>query len=1430
MNTSDLCNSFKLLGFLLLAMIFCALTACRPGPSPDAELSGPGGPIPGSLKAEGGLSVQVEAPQPDQRELALTWPGSVDPPTSRIPLYLVLPPAGSPQIRLADYRIADGPNLLQSDPDPARHFAITNPVQIEFKGFANHWPIYQVTLLPEFWLPLRQGQDDRHAVVTARLLIEWTEPGTAPSPAINPAGESAFARLISHLVVNPQDLSRWALSNPPLHRAIQSTPSLPPLALDETAQWFKFQVDSAGLYRISPEMIADLGLPMKAQGLSNLAIYHGAQPVPIIRTQIESAQGAAPGIYFYAWDHPTSYSQTNCYWVGFKPNQSLEQASLPGPPPSEAPPQPLTRYRRIERLEQDNQRIIERGPFESIRAIEWFHSRMQSGANVPLDFQPTPAGTAAGSNPLLRLRFRSEGDPFNSSITKVSLYDRATTPNTLQQISFSEDREHHVEIPLDASLFDQTGLGLDLRTIVGPSTPGIDGVWFDWAELEFWTAPRLVENRLILSHQNLDPGLYRLAWDQLNPDPATPTLDSDSMALLALNPATRQIRSLRYDQNHIELHIDLQWQAALLPLASAKEPDLQTMAWNPDLLNAHEPVDYLMITHPLFIDSLAPLIQFHQANGRTVKTANINEIYDYFSAGNLSPQAVNRYLGYIATHWDGGLPDYVLLVGDCTQDFLNLSRNEVRNLVPSHLYQHGPDALASDYSFTTITGDDDLSDLLLGRLSVTSNEDLAQVIKKIQFYDAQPLGPWRARFVYVADNLQNYRHAAEILRNRFSPRSLLTHRIYLDEQPLEDNWYMPEWYARDYFRGRGQWPKSSSMTTRALLEQFEQGFAQLDYVGHGSPNIWTHEHIWFGGDSINRDTQHLDPAGPLSFAANFTCNTGAIDYPLRPWNICISEDMLRAPGGPVGLYVPSGPGTPEDHLALAEHWRRALFAEGIRGFGALSAYSRLRYALENGNESILHMFLLLGDPALTMQRVDQWAELEGLPSLQSPAERTLSFNLPELAPQQGQWIAQLESESGTILLTTQPIQFNSARQNTASLELPEEALAQIESAIDAAGTASLPFRLTVYGWNESQRRDWVASGQCHLGYPYALIESAEIMHDESEPQALVSIHNPTPLSLDNVEVSLFDLRSVPMTQLAQATHSVDARSTFTLRLPVNLETAADPIPLLARLVQPHPPGALTQPDPVEVNLVMNPTDAGAGQSAPTIATQDQSQTPRLKIVPGSIRHEPEYPVEGETVWFHVRVTNQGDAVSEPTQADLFDAPPAEDGRPLPRITGLPPATVPPLAPGRTTEIRLRWDPSVNSGVQDIWIQLMTDLAPDSPLYREQIARYSLLVKTKSKLVVSKELYLTYTREDQELNRRTMHVEIANQGETASRALEIKFFSDPRKRPQDLLGTAHIDAIPAGKASEATLLWENFDPHAKPVVEIRVMGSSQRIGQ
>jgi hypothetical protein len=59
-----------------------------------------------------------------------------------------------------------------------------------------------------------------------------------------------------------------------------------------------------------------------------------------------------------------------------------------------------------------------------------------------------------------------------------------------------------------------------------------------------------------------------------------------------------------------------------------------------DLRNANQEADYLIVTRKAFFESLKPLAALRQSQGLNVKVVDIESVYDEFSLGNKTPQAL----------------------------------------------------------------------------------------------------------------------------------------------------------------------------------------------------------------------------------------------------------------------------------------------------------------------------------------------------------------------------------------------------------------------------------------------------------------------------------------------------------------------------------------------------------------------------------------------------------------------------------------------------------------------------------------------------------------------------------------------------------------------------------------------------------------------
>ena len=77
--------------------------------------------------------------------------------------------------------------------------------------------------------------------------------------------------------------------------------------------------------------------------------------------------------------------------------------------------------------------------------------------------------------------------------------------------------------------------------------------------------------------------------------------------------------------------------------------------------------DEVIVSHREFIDSLAPLVAQRQAQGLTVAVLDVEDVYDEFSGGVLTPYAVKDFLTAARAAWTTK-PRWMLLVGDASSD------------------------------------------------------------------------------------------------------------------------------------------------------------------------------------------------------------------------------------------------------------------------------------------------------------------------------------------------------------------------------------------------------------------------------------------------------------------------------------------------------------------------------------------------------------------------------------------------------------------------------------------------------------------------------------------------------------------------------------------------------------------------------------------
>ena len=1206
----DLPKGSLFIGAMLLML---GLAACRPGTSDpdgakDQSETSPAPEIPFARRSPGFGGWVQDIRTEDRRVLIdLVLPAVVKIPQKTVSFNLNLADGKPFLLKVTRYALGDRELPLAGKDDRPTTGTGPKPLKLDWtlslerKGTIRQWPIYRLGVKPEFWRAVHQFSSSSQGNLTATILIEWTPERAPASPTPVPAmkgssgsveHEAALREAVRHLVANPQDLDRWRLKTVPLRKDLSARPTDPRPLAPKASQWAKLTVERKGLYRLTPEGLAKAGLTVSPGSMKAVRIFSLGQQVPVER--IQTGNPAVDGVYFYGWPSGTPYTKGQVYWATLA--EDVPDAPWPSPDPRllQGQATPLDRIHRTASVDRDNIVKIKQGNFLSIVGAEWLDAKLITGKPISLPLKPAhPAPPGEQTRLEARLKFYTGGDPVQWTGTGVDLKQTSTS---LASLVFKEKSPPEMKVDLPASLFTAGPTTLTLE-VTKPTTATLTradegesletGIWLDRVEVGYAALPALDEGRLILDRDALtSKGLYTVKLPDATTDP------NHTLLAFEIDPKRRALARLRFSGDSLTFSNQDGWQAEVYDPASAPAPAAERMQWQDDIIKDTQGADYLIITHAMFKNELGPLVELNRKRGLGTRVVDIENIYDLFGDGALSPDAIRFFLAYTALHWQGGAPSYVLLVGDCTSDYLDTMRSGVHNLVPSYTVQHSDERWASDNWFACVSGEDDMPDFMLGRLSVNSVEAARTVIAKtVRYATERSFGPWRARMAYVSDNIEmsesssQFEAAAEMLRTQYTPQAFEARRIYLNRMPLEDNWYAPASVLEQMLAEDRARAKVSGETTTAIKDMLNGGVAMLDFFGHGAPNIWCDERIWFGGDSPNSDNLHLKSDGHYAFILNYTCNTGAIDYPMPPWNICISEDLMNtSDGGAVGCFVPSGPGVTELDEQIARQWRQALFEDNVRGFGALSLLTRARYLLDGSPAPMMKMFNLLGDPALEMQLTRRWQTFKLTPNAIRPGQTSVQATLEGVKPERGQAQAWLEDAQGAKLWQGDPFSYKGGR-----IEFPVPVPASVRSPGE--------LRLALYGWNaDSQEGDFIAAGTLRVEQPKVAIRSVHATRmDGQQVRFDVTLENQSDIETGEFQFKVMRAGSSEGEPIAAQTVQLAPRQSRQLQLPGMLpEQPAGPLCFEAVVALPFPPDDPRLPATLHERFTLLPDQPWAG--------------------------------------------------------------------------------------------------------------------------------------------------------------------------------------------------------------------------------------------
>jgi hypothetical protein len=413
-----------------------------------------------------------------------------------------------------------------------------------------------------------------------------------------------------------------------------------------------------------------------------------------------------------------------------------------------------------------------------------------------------------------------------------------------------------------------------------------------------------------------------------------------------------------------------------------------------NLANPAIGADYILITHRDIgwdvngdpYPWLNDLTALRQAQGLRVKVVDVEDVFDEFSYGIESPEAILDSLAYAYTSWVPPAPQYVLLVGDSTRNPKNnpdpkYGLDSVNTYIPTYLTftEHNGES-ATDEWFVRVSGDDGISDLHIGRLPAKNADEATIMVNKILSYEgALNTKAWEKNVLLLADDQRDgpqYEYEAnfEIMNNDVA--ALLPEAM---NDPFKG-------YLNDYF--------DADDLSAEIIAQINSGSLMVNYSGHSSIQILANHRVNYENIFNNADVATLTNSGMYPLFVSMGCLSGNFVFP-EDWNFpSLAEALLRAEDkGAAAALMSTGQTTTEGQHILDSALFDAIFNQDLRVLGQ-AVSSAKQTLMANGDstyEDVNETFLLFGDPAMTL-KVPLPQRPQGLSAQGHPDGVLLSWN------------------------------------------------------------------------------------------------------------------------------------------------------------------------------------------------------------------------------------------------------------------------------------------------------------------------------------------------------------------------------------------------------------------------------------------------------
>ena len=383
-----------------------------------------------------------------------------------------------------------------------------------------------------------------------------------------------------------------------------------------------------------------------------------------------------------------------------------------------------------------------------------------------------------------------------------------------------------------------------------------------------------------------------------------------------------------------------------------------------DISRLDSRTEYLIISPTEFLNGAVSLSKF-RSEGSAVTTFHtavvaVEDIYSKYTGGALSPVAIRNYIAYARAKCKK--LKYVLLLGAGHYDYRGINTQLGKNFMPPY----EKESVVSDDFFGALDpgelilyGKYDL-DVAVGRLPVSTEQDLSNYIEKVKSYEKLGMfdhSEWRSTLLLAADDALNG-HVVDYTEHT-KLQEMLARSIDSMATAHNHRWNLRKIYLLDY-------PVDASGQKKDAVDDFinmmNQGALVTAYFGHGSMTDWASEGL-LKPSYISR----LSNRDRLTILNSFSCTVGRFDKGSAK---SLSEEFVLA--SQVGSIASVG-STRETFAQYNEPFGREFLIRLLGTDGVLigDAYRLAKNSVARGFSRQRYnneLYVLIGEPVIQMPK------------------------------------------------------------------------------------------------------------------------------------------------------------------------------------------------------------------------------------------------------------------------------------------------------------------------------------------------------------------------------------------------------------------------------------------------------------------------------